>query len=276
MNSPINGLQLLEWQQALTPPSTGYTGANTAGGCNAGWLFLDSESRMIELLLPELPEYEIPLEPDGAARGKHEATGATALSGRVALGGPYSIQITPDYVAGDSDLREFIKHEAEHSIYHLVHLSVSFIEDRGAPRLDAATLELKLTSPVGNPQPTAWSMSPLRITDPVQVERRFTLGPHLKLGDAEISGGEFEQTASWQRGEVFLQAQRELRSDPAWQFRHTRTMRLYGAFRLIMVVRAGRNQAVNLTGTVLAATKGNLLRRYRGELPAAPPLEATV
>jgi hypothetical protein len=198
------------------------------------------------------------------------------LTNRVAIGGPYAVPVTADYVASDLDLRAFVDGEAARFTYHLVHMSASFAGTAGQPRLETATVSLKLAAPTGSPEPVAWSMAPLRITDTAQVERRLTLGPQLKLQDAEVSAGQFEQTTSWQRIDVFLQAQRELRSDPGWEFRQTRTMRLQGSFRLTMVVRAASNKPVRVTGTVLATTRGNLLRRYRGQLPASPPLEAVV
>lgn len=231
---------------------------------------------MIDVPVPELSQDMVELESTESFRGKHRAAGIPNLTNRVSIGGPYAVSVTAEYVASDPGLRAFVESEASRFTYHLVHMSTSFAEAPGEPRLETATFSLKLATPIGSPEPVAWSMAPLRITDTVHVERRLTLGPQLKLKDAEVSGGQFEQATSWQRAEVFLQAQRELRSDPEWEFRHTRTMRLHGSFRLTMVVRAARNEPVRITGTVLAATRGNLLRRYRGELPASPPLDAEV
>jgi hypothetical protein len=245
-------------------------------GSNVQHMSYYAESRMIDVPVPELSQYMLELESAESPRGKHEATGIPDLTNRVAIGGPYAVPVTAEYVAGDPGLRAFVESEAARFTYHLVHMSASFAEAPGGPRLDSATLTLKLAAPAGHPEPVAWSMAPLQVTDTVQVERRLTLGPQLKLLDVEVSAGQFEQTTSWQRTEVFLQAQRELRSDPGWEFRHTRTMRLYGSFRLTMVVRAASNQHMHISGTVLAATRGNMLRRYRSALPASPPLEADV
>ncbi len=222
---------------------------------------------MITVPLPVLREQELTLESEEPTRGERgNGSSILPLAGRITLGGPYAVPVTPDYVADDPDLRTFVKTEAAHRVYHVVHMSVSFAAEPARPRLYRTAIELRLSGAT-TPAPVAWSMSPLRVTDSVQVERSFRLGPELKLHDADMSVGEVEQKASWQRTEVFLQAQRVLQSDPAWEFTRTKTMSLYGSYRLIMVVRAGRDETTSIGGTVRAATRGNLLRRYRRELP---------
>jgi hypothetical protein len=229
---------------------------------------------MIELSLPVLPEQELTLESDEPSRGGPDpgATGLPPLEGRVTLGGPFTVPVTPDYVADDPSLRMFVEQEAAHSVYHVVHLSLTFAGEPGAPRLARAAIELGLSSTSTAAEPVAWSMTPLRVTETAQVERSFTLGPTLKLHEAEASLGGIGQTVTGSRTDVFLQALRELRPDPAWEFTRTRDMHLYGSHRLTMVVRAPRDGATSLSGTVRAATKGGLLRWYRRELPDPLPL----
>ena len=119
-------------------------------------------------------------------------------------------------------------------------------------------------------------MTPLRVTDAVQVERHFRLGPQLQFENIGVSAGEFEQTTSRQRTEIFLQAQRQLRSDPAWEFRRTRTSGLAGSHRLVMVIRAGRKQDTTISVSVRATTKGNLLHRYAQAVPMVAAVESVV
>jgi hypothetical protein len=114
-------------------------------------------------------------------------------------------------------------------------------------------------------------MTPLRLTDRAHIERRLRLGPQLKLMDVE-----FEQTTAREREETFLQAQRELRSDPAWEFRRTKTSPLYGSHRLVMVVRAGRGQPTGIAAVVQATVRRNLLRRYERQIPGVLALEVVV
>jgi hypothetical protein len=226
--------------------------------------------------LPSLPEQGLTLESSDPSRGAHEAARVPPLTDRIALGGPVAVAVTPDYVADDPGLRAFVAGEAAHAVYYLVHLSVSFAAEPASPRLDSAALDLTLSGPADAPQPVAWSMSPLRVSDPVQLERRFSLGPELKLADVSVKLGELDRTVSRQREDIFLQAQGELRADPRWEFQHTPAARLYGSFRLIMVVRAATGQPTSLSATIRAATKGNLLRRYRRELTGPLALTAVL
>lgn len=224
---------------------------------------------MIDISDPILPEQGLTLDVVNSIRGEHEPGSTPQLTGRIFVGGPLAVPVTLEFVADDPGLRAFVEREA-HSTFHIVHMSVSFATDSTAPMLGTATLELRLTSAVP-PEPVAWSMTPLRLTDTSHVERRLRLGPQLKLIDVE-----FEQTTAREREEVFLQAQRELRSDPAWEFRRTKTSPLYGSHRLVMVVRAARGQSTNITAVVRATVRKNLLRRYEREIPGLLTLEAVV
>jgi hypothetical protein len=230
---------------------------------------------MIVVPLPALPEQQLTLEIDEPSRGARR-DGGLVLADRIALGGPYAVPVTTDYVAGDPDLKAFVEQEAVHSVYHVVHLSVSFATEPATPPLDRASIELTLSATAGVAPPVAWSMTPLQVVDPVQVTRRFRLGPQLKLQEVEVSLGEIERTTSRQRPEIFLQAQRELRSDPAWEFHRTGGMKLHGSYRLIMVVRAARDEAASVSGAMRASVKGNLLHWYRRELPGPLSLAAAL
>jgi hypothetical protein len=223
---------------------------------------------VIDIACPALQEHGLTLDLVASFRGLHEAPRTPSLTGRIALGGPFAVPVTPEYVAGDADLRAFVEQESAHSTFHLVHMSVSFAAEPSAPQLETTTLYLRLGCAAGLREPVAWSMTPLRAADATQVERRVKLGPQLKLIDAE-----FEQTVSRQRDEIFLQAQRELRSDPAWEFRRTKNSPLYGSHRLIMVVRAAKGQPTSISAAVSATARGNLLRRYAREFQDVLSLE---
>jgi hypothetical protein len=222
---------------------------------------------MIMIPLPALPEQDLILDSSGPSRGEPHNGSVPPMVGRIALGGPLAVPVTPDYVAADPALRAFVDREAAHSVYHIAHLSVSFAAEPATPRLHTASIELMLSPGGHEPEPVAWSMSPLLVTDPARVERRFRLGPELKLQDMELSLGEVEKTVSRQQAEVFLRAQRELRSDPAWEFKRTKSMNMYGSYRLVMVVRSARDGVTSMRVTLRVATKGNLLRWYRSDLP---------
>jgi len=96
---------------------------------------------VIDLELPPLPQQKVSLQLESDLR-----TAGGALDGRISLGGPIAVRLTPDYVAGDADLRLYVEQEAAHSIYHLVHLSLSFEAERNTPALETTALELGLSS----------------------------------------------------------------------------------------------------------------------------------
>ncbi|XVQ11487.1 hypothetical protein ACQP1W_02585 [Spirillospora sp. CA-255316] len=224
---------------------------------------------MIKLTFPDLPRRELTLDSIDPVRGEPypNGDGPPPLEGRVFLGGPHSRQVTPEFVADDPELSAYVERESEHHTYHLVFMNLSFAVEPVSPRLASATLDLRLSATVPTPEPVALSMTPRRITDSAQVQRGFRLGPQLMLMEVEASLGSIERTTVREEHELFLQALRLLRPDPAWEFRRTKSMNLEGAHDLVMVVRTARNTAAGVTCTVTASTKAHMRRWYRRELP---------
>lgn len=223
---------------------------------------------MIELPVPDLPKRELTLESIDPVRGEAHPVGEAPppLAGRIFLGGPYARQVTSDFVADDPGLSAYVDSESSHHAYHIVYMNLSFAARPVTPRLASATLSMKLSATVRTPEPIALSMSPRRMSDTTEVQRVFRLGPQLTLADVDASLGEIGKTTSRKEDEVFLQAMRLLRSDPAWEFRRTRTRDIEGSYDLVMIVRAARNAATGITCTVTASTKAHLRRWYRREL----------
>lgn len=222
---------------------------------------------------PELSHRPVVLALDertlrGAERDDQEAEPMTALRGRVSVGGPVAVPVTSRYVADDSDLRAFVEQEAKKARYNLVHFAMTFERARSAdPALETASIEILLSSHDSAVKPIAWSMLPLRVLDPFQVTQVVKLGPQLKLHEAEFNIGSVERSRTQQHAQVFLEALRELRADPAWQFERTKSFSLTGSHRLIMVVRADRGATVRGTITVKAAIRLRRLFSYRADLP---------
>ncbi|MEU4895615.1 hypothetical protein AB0B12_28405 [Streptomyces sp. NPDC044780] len=220
---------------------------------------------MIDVILPELPERELALLSEETS----QPTGPR-LAGRVILGGPVALPVTAELVGPDPDLLDFLRTEADNAVYHLVHLSVTCARDTPDPVLHSVNLDVTLTAePVRRGgtvfQPVAWSMTPRQLTgqaDAGAAERAAHLGPRLGFRHGV-------PTAYGER--VWLEARRELRSDPGWEIRRTSAVRIDGTYRLAMVVRAPR-AAVSRAAVAVGATvrEGHTLRRFRHEL--ADPL----
>ncbi len=76
---------------------------------------------MIQIDLPELEERPLDFTPDSVVRGDGDAAPVSFLEGRIRLGGPQCVPITPAYVRDDDGLRIFVEQEAGRFAYHLVH-----------------------------------------------------------------------------------------------------------------------------------------------------------
>ncbi|MGW7615586.1 hypothetical protein ACWGLG_06915 [Streptomyces antimycoticus] len=216
---------------------------------------------MIDVILPELPERELSLLSEETPQPS-----GPRLAGRVILGGPVALPVTAELVEPDPELLDFLRTEADNAVYHLVHLSVTCARDAPDPALHSVNLDVTLTAePVRRGttvfQPVAWSMTPRQLTAEAKAAapaHAAPLGPRLGFREAL-------HTAYGER--AFLEARRELRSDPGWEIRHTSAARIGGTYRLAMVVRAPRG-AVSRAAVAVGATvrEGHTLHRFREEL----------
>lgn len=229
---------------------------------------------MIDIILPELPERELALVSEEFSRPSGHvpprAAAAPALAGRVALGGPLSVPVTTELVGRVPELKAYVESEAnkadkaDSAAYHLVHFSVSCTQETANPQLHTVNLDLTLSAdPAGNRraafQPVAWSMTPLQLSAAVRAGGPAHLGPRL---------GFVRQDRTAPGARVWLEARRELRSDPGWEIRRTPTAGIGGTYRLAMVVRAPRATVSRASVEVGASVReGHVLRRFRAELP---------
>lgn len=230
---------------------------------------------MIEFTDPRLTTYDIVLSADDPTRGPGHgpAEEPAALAGRLRLGGPHSVRLTPEELAADRELARYAQEQAALYEHHLVRLSLTFVPQEGGPRLKFANVALSLTSDWG-PKPVAHSMDPFRLTDPVQVTRVRRLGPQLSLLGADASLGELERTVGYTTNQPFVQALDLGGSTPAWDFRPTTATELTGTYPLSLVVRCGAGTDTELKCTVTAGVEKPLLRRFSRELPDPLRLKA--
>jgi len=219
---------------------------------------------MIDVILPALPERELTLVSE-------ETPQSPALTGHVTLGGPVSVPVTAELVAGDPELSAFLAAEAHTAVYHLLHCAVSCARDAPEPALRTVNLDLTLSTtteattteaaafgPVAF-EPVAWSMAPHQLAEAADAPLSVRLGPRLGLRDGHhaVAAGE----------RVCLEARRELRSDPGWEIRRTGAVPIGGTYRLAMVVRAPRG-TVSLAAVAVGATvrEGHTPHRFRAEI----------
>ncbi|MFD5555672.1 hypothetical protein ACFWIA_17745 [Streptomyces sp. NPDC127068] len=224
---------------------------------------------MIELTDPQLVEQDLVLTPADALRDV-PAEGDPVdppLAGRVRLGGPHALRLTPDELAADPALARYAEDRAALYDHYLVRLSLTFAPEPRSPRLEFAHVGLSLSSTAFAPQPVAHSMDPVRLTDAVQVQRVRRIGPQLSLLGADASLGEVGRTVTFTRNRPLVQALDLGGSAPAWEFRRTEATELTGSYPLSLVVRSGAGAVTELGCTVTAGVKAPLLRRYHRVLP---------
>lgn len=164
----------------------------------------------------------------GDAGGKPSPDSRPPLDGRIRVGGPHGILLSPKDVATDPELSRFID---EHSKdFYLVQLGIDFGPNSATPRLDSVTVTLRLTSVPATPAPVAISMRPTPT-----------------------------------RGN-FLQSIGEGTNQPAWEFKETASTRVVGVHRLVMIVMAEAGSVVSVNGVVTARTTRSIFRRRMSQL----------
>ncbi|MEU8650589.1 hypothetical protein [Streptomyces sp. NPDC048737] len=232
---------------------------------------------MIELADPLLTTHDIVLTADDPVRGEEPSPSGPgepdALAGRIRLAGPHAVRLTPTELAADQDLALYAREQAALYDYYLVRLSVTFVPQSRGPKLKFANVALDLTSSWG-PKPVAHAMDPVRLTDPVQIERVRRLGPQLSLLGADASLGEVSRSVGYTTNQPLVQALHVGGSTPAWDFRPTTATELSGAYPLCLVVRSGAGAETQLRCTVRAGVEAPLLRRFSRELPDPLHLKA--
>lgn len=222
----------------------------------------------MELETPELEQVEAVLRSSGrVTRGS--AADALELRGRLSLGEPIGVEITPEFAAGDAQLRAFVERERDASRYWLVHLACTFMP--GGEPLHRAWLSVELTCPDRRAagRPIAWSMTPMRLARASERSRTLKLGAEAKLATAAV-----EATRKVEGSVVYLEALHLQESTPTWAFSRTDADEIRGATPLALVVRAPAaavvDGAVELAVAIRSRRFGVL--RVAAELPDRPRL----
>lgn len=217
---------------------------------------------------PELEWRSVPMGLDEAVvRGGDDDHGGADLGERVRIGGPLAVPVRPEDVEGD--LRTFVAAEAGRHTYHLTHVALSLICDRGDPKFESATLSLLLSATGGAaPEPVAWSMLPQRVTEEESVTTNFRFGPELTLEPVGLSLGSVERSGTRTSARLAVEARGLLRSDPSWRLTDTPRNPIAGIHRLVLVVRGAAGAVPQAVVGVRATVRERRVLRYRSrDLP---------
>ena len=195
---------------------------------------------------------------------------AVELAGRLSLGEPVGVAITPDFAAADAELCAFVQAEIDAARYWLVHLACTFTLGDGDP-LDKAWLAVELARADGGVtgRPIAWSMSPMRLSRAIEQSRTLKLGADAKLAQAGV-----EVARTVEGSVVYLEALHLRESTPTWEFTRTDADEIRGATLLALVVRAPVGAVVDGSVELTAALRSRRFGviPFRAELPDRPRL----
>ncbi len=214
------------------------------------------------LQLDKVTFYDVDLQP----RVELGAADVAILSGRLSVGEPLLFAISPDLVTDDDVLREYLRAEAASSTYLLLDLVIS-VRPGDGELFDGLGVGVRLHGgDPAQPEPIAWSLSPMRSSDPVPVRR--TVGLTVKAGLVEPK---FEQQSEQTRQDDFVVAFGKRESSFEWRYRGSRQRPLVGTYQMQAVVKSPADVDVHANIVVAATVQlprlGLNARRYRAVLP---------
>lgn len=159
------------------------------------------------------------------------------LESRILLGGPICRPLEQILPAGDPALVAATA-EQDSVAYTMTDLAVTF-EGAEEERIEKVWVQIKLTATQASQPPIVWSMTPDKVSSPVEMFGSADIKADLKVFTAGVS------TSRKTIGEAtFLEALNLLRPDPVWEFSRSAAHEIKGAHRLVLVVRSPARIAV--------------------------------
>jgi len=194
---------------------------------------------MTELEIPDVDLDPVPLTLDRRVTLGEATKAPDEQRDRISLGRPVCVALDPATV--DADARVFLQGRPDSSFW-LLALTCSFRALDDEP-IEKAWVEVRLRteSPGGAPQPTAWSMEPLVLSDPAQVSKvaKFDLSLKLKSEVVPVEVGpsvSAERKRDYTQRVPYVEAHREGTARPSWIFTRTPITEVRGVHRLRAVL----------------------------------------
>lgn len=210
----------------------------------------------MEIDLIELDSDPVILHPDRrVTRGRGNPAVDESLTDRASLGRPVVIELTPERAGDDKPLAAFIEAESSKYRYALVYLAATFTPQEGERFARAwVTVDLNLVPGESGEAPIAWSMEPIRSSNPLTWNR--SLSVHAHAGFAQTTG----QSGSTSTMEMLFCLANGLQSSrPYWELTDTDQHRLSGSHQFHLVVRAPLGRA-----TGIVSLRSQILRSHLG------------
>lgn len=231
-----------------------------------------------------MTEFELPdaaLEPVTLAVDRRTTLGASQdppdkQTDRISLGRPTCKQLTLETV--DAEAKSFLEQNPASS-YWLLSLICSFRAVEDAP-IEQAWLEVVLSTVLETEaeEPTAWSMEPLTLNDPVKISSVVKLDSSLKLRSPVVpldgGGGASRQTTTdYEKRIPYVEAYREGTANPSWWFSRSTVTEVRGVHRLRTVVEVPRGVGTRAVVKAGATLKLKLLGLVTYRTPLDDPPE---
>jgi hypothetical protein len=200
----------------------------------------DLEAPMLEFSLPDLSSREVMLQPEiRTVKGAEKTTAIAAerLRGRLTLGIPVAVRLTPKTVASYPEATAFLSHEKGFGFY-LIHLACTFHHKDSEPFEEAwVQVKLRRQDNLVEPPVIAWSLVPQKEEDTEELSQSVKLDATLKFVLGNVKGTtDVVQKATFRH--TFLSAFGLQESEPYWYFRRLETRDIEGTFRLALIVRS--------------------------------------
>lgn len=207
--------------------------------------------------LPDLRWSETSLVPEErVTKGVPNRAPDGDLESRILLGGPICRPLEKALAADDPALVALTA-EQENAAYTMTDLAVTF-DGSEDERIEKVWVQIKLTATQSPQPPIVWSMTPEKVSSPVEMFGSVEIKANLKV---------FTTGATASRkttGEAtFLEALNLLRPDPVWEFSRSPAHAIKGAHRLVLVVRSPARTAVEGRLSITASIR----RKYWNIIP---------
>jgi hypothetical protein len=206
---------------------------------------------------------------------------ADAEEDRIWLGEPVCMPADLEHV--DEAARPFLVGRPD-STFTLLAVTVSFAHDEDNPLKSAwVDITLRRQSPPDMPEPVAWSMVPFDDSDPVNVTKKAVFNGSLKLKNPALGlnigpSMKRENDRTYTQRAVSVEALREGKSTPRWQFSETDVSAIRGTHRLTLIVDTARGafaQAEISAGATIWLRRRKVFR-YEAALDKVPEVAFAV
>jgi hypothetical protein len=217
---------------------------------------------MPQIVFRDTPTHELALEPEDT-----KAFRPRRIDSRVVLSEPDAVPIDENTLGDDVDLKRFFAGQKSQWSFHAVQVRCTFKAGEGE-KFERSQVAVHLTAE-GSKQPNAYSMSPLKLAQKIQIKESTSIGSDLKFLKSEIG-----EDITIPENQLYVVAYNEGTATPYWQLKDVPGISIEGVERFSLIVRAPLETKSAGTITVSAdmSSKRFGLVTCRAAIPNIPRL----